>query len=75
MLTKIILICLSLVAAAVLLGCGIDATVTLDVPPAVQPEGTLPSPQDAGQAALPLARQLLLMRFCQAGRKRTLPTR
>ena len=44
--TKIMLMCLSLVAAAVLFGCQIDATITLDVPPTVQPGSTLPSAQD-----------------------------
>ena len=54
MLTKLMLICLSLVAAAVLLGCGVDATITLDVPSAVQPEGTLPSTQDSGSGGVTL---------------------
>ena len=59
--TKIMLMCLSLVAAAVLLGCQIDATVTLDVPPTVQPGSTLPSAQDTpGSVTLdaPSAEQL-----------------
>lgn len=60
MLTKIMLICLSLVAAAVLLGCGIDATVTLDVPPAVQPESTLPSTQDGGSGGVTLGATVTL---------------
>ncbi len=60
MLTKIMLICLSLVAAAVLLGCGIDATVTLDVPPAMQPESTLPSTQDGGSGGVTLGATVTL---------------
>ena len=60
MLTKIMLICLSLVAAAVLLGCEIDATVTLDVPPAVQPESTLPSTQDGGSGGVTLGATVTL---------------